>query len=88
MEGMHILSRDNISLHECLTLCCNEGPTSCRYVWLFEGHCVGMPCVTNKTACAPQTIQGLPSTVVSVYYNNNSEIGNQTTSGLLTCNMC
>ena len=86
VEGIHVISRKNISLNECLTLCCDEGPTLCHYVWLFEGYCVGMPCLTNKTACSPQAVDGLPSIVVAVKYNI-SESGDQTTPGLLSYNM-
>lgn len=86
VEGIHLLAR-NISLNECLSLCCEEGPTVCHYVWLFEGRCIGLPCLTNKTACSPQIMGGLPSTLVSVKYNNNTERGNQTTAGLSSYNM-
>ena len=85
MEGIHIIST-NISLHECLTLCCNEGPALCQYVWVFEGRCIALPCLTNMTACRPQTVDGLPSMLVAIKYNN-TEIQNQTMSGLLY-NMC
>ena len=86
VEGIHIISRKNISLNQCLTLCCDEGPTLCDHIWLFEGRCVGMPCLTNKTACSPQTINGLPSTVILIKYNN-IESGDQTTPGLSSYNM-
>ena len=69
VDGLHIIS-NNVSLNECLTLCCHEGPTLCQYMWLFEGHCVGMPCLTNKTACSPQTVNGLPSTMIAVKYDS------------------
>jgi len=79
VKGIHILSK-NASLHDCLSLCCNEGPTLCHKIWLYKSRCVALPCLTNKTACSPQSIEKLPSIVVSVKYGNN-ETGNQTTPG-------
>ena len=86
VEGIHIISRNNVSLNECLTLCCDEGPTLCQHIWLFEGRCVGMPCLTNKTACSPQVVDRLPSTIIAVKYKN-IESGDQTTPGLLSYDM-
>ena len=80
MEGMYILSK-NVSVIECLRLCCDKGPTLCRYVWLFHDRCIGLPCVTNMTACAPQTVDGLPSTMFAIKYD--IEKGNRTTPGKL-----
>ena len=76
VDRLHIITT-NVSLNECVTLCCDEGPTLCQYVWLFEGRCVGMPCITNQTACSPQTVNGLPSTMIVIKYNkvNNTTPG-------------
>lgn len=81
VKGIHILSK-NISLNECISLCCHEGPSKCHYVWFFDQRCVGLPCLTNKTACSPQTMEGLPSTLVSIKYKSD-EKGDGTTPGVL-----
>ena len=81
VEGSHILSR-NVSLNECISICCQEGAQLCQHVWMLRGYCVGLPCLNNKTACGPVTVDHLPSTLVSIKYNINIKEGNQTTSGL------
>ena len=75
VEGLRVLS-GNVSFNECLSLCCNEGPSQCGYLWLFGTRCVALPCITNKTACSPRTLTSLPSVLVEIKYD-----GNHVTSG-------
>ncbi|XP_065898238.1 dyslexia-associated protein KIAA0319-like protein [Dysidea avara] len=70
VEGLRILS-GNVSFNECLSLCCNEGPSQCGYLWLFGTRCVALPCITNKTACSPHTLMSLPSVLVEIKYDKD-----------------
>ena len=71
-----IMDQKRLTMEQCMRGCCDKGPVTCQYAWIFERQCIHIGCTQEDSGlCKPLKFsrQGLNSLYVEVnHYGSDS----------------